>query len=642
MSLLPKSMSLLCLLSFVLTVPGTAEPPDYWLLGRDWSQEADPTFQIHHKSGAAPWISAHKEGSVVYLLFGFPPLILRYDMEDEVWLTDIVFAQTPTAMAIDDEGLYVAFGEEVKRFALDGTGESVLRTAAFAVDEMVVDGPYLFLVSGRELESVDKDTGSLIDSESYTYSMGGLSIARSADKIYARSVGVSPADIVSVDFAADGSLGTQTDSPFHGAYPSSEKTWVFPDEGRVADNSGIVYTAGLGYGGSLAGAFDDLTFHGSGPIVVRDDELFAHGFDLLETGRFELDESVSSIFVHGDSIYGFYSSTDGADVVEVPVGSLVPPVPGPPVQPEGLIYAPDQILMGVDGVIFLLSGAHLSVFRWSTVEGEYLETISLTEAPLFMTYSGINQRLYLAYLSGRITQIDVALGRGSASEVPFVNSPQQPCGLSAADPWIFVCDPSGSWVSHITYSPGGAFVSQVDFNYVAEEYVWSEANAKMYFIRSNVAPRDLIWEEVDPLTGVIGADHDSPLHSSTGMTDPVRVHPDGLIVLLGSGRYHDAITLELLEELGTDLVDGQWSGENLVTLHAAGDDSELRTWNSFLAEVISTELIVGAPLRLLELAGSQWAVTDVDGVPTIQQAGGMIFADGFEDGDTAAWSSTVP
>ncbi|MCP3964246.1 MAG: hypothetical protein GY719_40975 [bacterium] len=625
-------------LSLLLPSIASAAPPDVWLAGRDWSLESDPTYQISYDRGATPWLVARQQGDIVHLLFEFPPRIMRYDMAAESWLTDISLGAVPSAMAVDGDGIYVAFGADVRGYALDGTGETSLRTAAFSVNEMLVDGSYLFLAAGNDIESVDKTTGGLIDSSvSWFYSMQGLSISPATDRIYARSTGVSPSDIVVVDYASDGTLGNQDDSIYHGDYPNAVQTWVYPAADRVADNSGVVYTGGLDYSGSLAGSFDDLAFHASGPILLRGAELHAHDANGLETGRFTLSEAVASIFVRGDSIYGFHPDVAGAGVIEVAKSSLVPPVPGPPVDPTGLAYAPDQILIGTDGIVYLLSKLHLSIFRWSLAAGGYIETIPLVEEPLRIAYSASNGRIYLAYPNGRVSEIDVTTARGPVGETPLLNSPQQPCGLSTAGPWIFLCDPSGAWVSHFTYSPAGLLVSQEEWNYFSHDYVWSAANSKMYHLRDNTSPNDVLWEDIDPLTGEIGDQMDSPEHSSTGMIHPIRVHPEGFIVMLGSGRYHEALSLDLLEELGTGYVDAQWFGSQLQTLHAAGANSELRTWNDLLSIVVSSEITAGAPLRLLSWNGAQVVVTDVAGVPRIQVVGTPIFVDGFESGDTSAW-----
>jgi hypothetical protein len=621
-----------------------ADQPDTWLSGRELSPEADPEFQYLYRIGAAPWIEAHEQGDVVHLLFEFPPRILRYDMSAEIWLASILFAATPTAMAIDADGLYVAFGADIVRYALDGSNPAPLLTAPFSVQEMLVDGSVIFLNSNTLMASIDKSTGAVLDSETYFYSMRGLSISRSTDRIYGRSSGISPSDILVVPYAPDGTLGAQDDSSYHGDYPTAVRTWTLPGDGSVAENSGIVYTGPLAYEGSLAGPFDDLALHATGPILLRGGDLYAHGWDYLETGRYGLSEPVQSIFVRGDSIYGFFSSTNGADVVEVPKADLIPPQPGPPVDPNGLEYAPDSILVDDAGVVHLLSIDNLSIFRWSRTTGQYVSTFPLAEAPQRMAYSGANGRIYLDHASGKVTQIDVTglPPAGSNLETPVLNTPQQPCGLATAGPWIFLCDPSGAWVSHFTYSPAGDLVSQEEWNYFSQNYEWSAVNERMYHLRDGTSPNDVLWEIIDPATGVIGAQQDSPLHDSTGMIHPIRVHPDGLIVLLGSGRYHNAITLNLLAELGTPFVDAQWFGNRLVTLHPAAGASELRLWNDFLSAVVGVVPLPGEPLRLLAHQGDLIAVTSVAGQPWFTLYTQALFSDGFESGDFSAWSDTVP
>ena len=88
---------------------------------------------------------------------------------------------------------------------------------------------------------------------------------------------------------------------------------------------------------------------------------------------------------------------------------------------------------------------------------------------------------------------DIDLGPVSPVEVPLVNSPQTPCGLATAGQYVFLCDPSGAWVSHFTYDPAGTLVSQEEWNYFSQHYVWSATNGRMYHLRDSTSPNDLIW-----------------------------------------------------------------------------------------------------------------------------------------------------
>ncbi|MBZ0111351.1 MAG: hypothetical protein K8J08_02715 [Thermoanaerobaculia bacterium] len=608
-----------------------------WNADSPWADQADPLFQNEFTSGATPWINALEHGSVVHLLFGFPSQIQRYDMQAQAWLSTISLPSTPTAMAIDDDGIYVAFSADIWSYSLDGSGGSLLYTAPAALESLLVDGGLLFAGYDDKLISIDKTTGALLDSEDYFYGMIGLSISAPSSKIYARSTGISPSDILEIQYMSDGTLGTQEDSPYHGDYPTGDRTWVHPLTNNVSDNTGLVYTSVLNYGGSLAGPFTDLAVDGDGFVVLRGNTLFAHGSDFLETGRATTAPGLLSIFVHDGFVYGFSTDTNGAAVTTLATSSLVPLNPGPPTNPLGLPFTPDQVIMGDEGTLYLLSISDKSVFRWSKGQLGYLPTIPLAEEPDFLTYSAPNNAIYLAYESGRITVVD-ASELSDLSETSFVNSPQTPCGLSMAGEWLFVCDPSGAWVSHFTYSPNGELVSQKEWNYYSEEYVWSATNGRMYHLRDQTSPNDLLWEQIDEF-GVLGADLDSPLHSSLGMTHPIRLPTSGQIVILGSGRFHDAITLDLLNELGVAYVDAAFVSGQLVTLHQVGNDSELRYWNDFLTEVVDTVSLPGEPLAVRENQSDLIVVTSPAGTPQFSVIEGShpIFEDGFESGDTTAW-----
>jgi hypothetical protein len=199
------------------------------------------------------------------------------------------------------------------------------------------------------------------------------------------------------------------------------------------------------------------------------------------------------------------------------------------------------------------------------------------------------------------------------TEVPFVNSPQTPCGLSTAEEYVFVCDPSGAWVSHFTYSPTGTLISQEDWNYRSNEYIWSEANRKMYFFRDDTSPNDLLWEDIDE-NGEIGAKMDSPYHSSAGIVHPIRVAPDGSVVVLGSGRIYDAISLEQIDALSNNIADAVWGDGALFTMRAFGNGSQLQRWGANYA-VEATQQLYGTPTRMFPIDEGLLVITNVLGRP---------------------------
>lgn len=563
------------------------------------------------------WIDSKESSGMAYFLFQSPPRIERYDLVTETWLTPISLADTPTAFAVDPDGLYIGFGRRVARFSLTGSNETHLQNTDTDIQSLFTIGQFLYINYSSypygKLLSLNKTTGQVIDSKQYLYDvLTGASVAPTKGKIFARDSGISPADIVQVILNSDGTLGGSSDSPYHGDYPNASNTFVFPSEGRVVDNAGIVYnTSDLTYSNSFGGSVDDIAFYGDLPIIRRGNTLIAFSNTLLETGRHTPAESSLKIYVANQNVYSFsIGDARGVRVLRIPVSLLTPLQPGQPINPNGLAYTPDTILLGEGEIVYLLSRTHLSIFRWSIAERRYLETIPLVDSPGYMAYSAATNRLYLAYQSGKLTQIRL---NESTQEQPFANSPQSPMGLATAGEYVFVADPTGAWDSHFIYGPEGNLISQKDWNYYSSEYIWNAANRKMYFFRDGMSPNDLLSEDIAS-DGTIGAIQESPYHDSTGFNHPIRVAPDGSIVVLGSGRIYDAVSLAQINTLSNNIEDAIWGGGNLFTLRTFNSNSQVQKWGSTYG-VTAASQIPGTPLKLLSINEGLLVITNFYGLP---------------------------
>ena len=177
----------------------------------------------------------------------------------------------------------------------------------------------------------------------------GVSVAPSLGKLFGRDSGISPSDIVQINVNADGTFSGSSDSPYHGDYPGASKTFMFPDDSRVADSSGIIYNASdLTYSNSFAGTVDDVTFYGNLPIILRGGTLIAFSNTILESGRLTPeDHTPAKIYMNGDTIFSFYhENSRGVAVTQIDVALLTTEVPGEAVDPNGLLYTPDEIILG--------------------------------------------------------------------------------------------------------------------------------------------------------------------------------------------------------------------------------------------------------------------------------------------------------
>jgi len=576
-----------------------------------------------------------ENNDIGYFLNQSDPGFSRYDIENEQWLTPIDLADAsglPTAAHVDDDGFYVAYGKTVYRYQLDGTGQTHIINAQSNVQRLHTDGNLLFLNHSSGLYarviSVDKLTNTVIDTiDSYIDSIYGSSISTSENRIFGRTSGISPSDIAYVSYDDSGNFLANVDSPYHGDYPGGSETWVFDDGSKVVDNSGTIYSTSLTYLNSFQSSVDDIAFVGGEiPVVLQGNTITAYTAGILPTGSKNLSSSASDIFVNDTSVIAFSGSQGNYSVEIVALTELAAPTPGDSIDPVGLPFTPDEIAQAADGTVLLFSKSHQSVFQWDPLRQQYGETIPLVGTPSFMAYAEPTNTIYLAYSTGLIRKIE--LDSEELVEVPFATLPSNPIGLATAGEYVFAVDPSGAWVSHYTFAPDGTQVSAVDWNYRSNDYQWSTTNQKMYFFRDDTSPRDILSEEInaDGITyenlapGAIGVKKDSPLHSSAGFIHPIRVSPDGGVVILGSGMIHDGNTLErLTPSLGNTVSDIAWLGNDTFTIRNIGGTAQLQTWAGLNWGQTDVAQIPGTAYSLTAVADNRLlAITiDTQGVPAL-------------------------
>lgn len=542
----------------------------------------------------------------------------------------------------------MAFGRRVSHLDLQTAEETHLRNALYDIRELATWGSYLYIHDESDIQSVDKLTGSLLEwDQNNRYSYFGFSLAEGAQKIFARRGG-SPADIVEIPLNGDGTFEYADDSPYHGTYPGAQVTYAFPSGLLVADNSGTVHqTSDLTYANSFGGALDDLVFYGDVPIVLRGDTISAYTNTLLKQSDVALDHAPARIVLFGDTVFTFRDEGQGPIAVEVPLDSLQPPAPGAPVDPVGLPYVPDAIAQHSDGTVFLLSRPHASVFRWNAREGGYAETLTLSDAPNWMTLSEADEKLYFGYTAGEVTSIDL-LGPQPV-ETPFVNLPNTVCGLAATGTHLFTCEyRSSSSVTFKTFAFDATEIASDNWRaYRSQEFRWSEANGRLYHLRLGISPNDLHSREIFG-DGTFGNRLDSPFHSSDGMTYPIRVAPDGSVLLLGSGRLFDAVTLQLVNTLSNNVADAAWRQDQLFTLRDVGAATEIQAWTPTLAIATAVQ-VSGTPLHLASAPQALLAITHENGVPVFSLWDrelnplplDFVFATDFESG-LSDWSASTP
>ena len=236
----------------------------------------------------------------------------------------------------------------------------------------------------------------------------------------------------------------------------------------------------------------------------------------------------------------------------------------PRIDPATITFIPDDAFVSLNDVVYVLSQQHQSIFTWDIKSQSWGTTIPLEVSPQYFTHSNVNNAIFTLYPDGTINSINLAAG--NPVEIPFTTLPTgSVCGVIAADEYLISCSGTSSWEDHSSFDSVGNMLDFVDYRYSIAKGVWSQANQKIYHFRDGISPNDLITTPILS-DGSIGEDQDSPYHSSTGIKHPIRVSPDGSIVVLGSGRIYDAISLEYIDDLPTPVMDAIWSDGRLITV----------------------------------------------------------------------------
>ncbi len=579
-------------------------------------------------------------GGIGYFLDAAHAAVNRYDITNETWLSSVALgglAGTPTVAHVDGDGIYVAVDRSVFRYTLDGSNRTHVLNTQHSVQSIHTDGNLLFINDSygyyADVLSLDKATNTLIDTRNqYIDALFGSSIATSANCIFGRTQGLSPSDITYLNYTNEGKFTTHGNSPYHGAYSGATTTWVFPNGSKVVDDSGQVYAVSdLTHVNSFCSSISDIAFLGGDvPVILNGQTVTAYSPQILPTGSATLPTAATKIFVNSNDVVAFTpdaSAPQGYRVEIVPLSSLHAATPGQPIDPVGLSYTPDEVVLSADGKVLLYSKAYQSIFRWDPATQVYDRSIPLIGAASYMAYSSATNTVYLAYASGLITKIDP--NNAEPEEEAFATVASRPIGLSVAGSYLFVADGSGPWGTHYTFAPDSVQVDAKDWNYYSSEYVWSDANQKMYFFRDGTSPNDLLCEQINANgtafpsepPGGIGTTADSPLHDSFGFSHPIRVAPDGSIVVLGSGMIHDAETLQRLPTaLGNSISDAAWLGGKLFTVRDTGNAAQLQYWTQPTYDMAKSVQATGRPHALMAVSPDNLLciTLNVQGVPVLR------------------------
>lgn len=567
------------------------------------------------------WVGRRTQGELHYVFF--PSRVERLHLPTRTWLSPIptpALRGSVTAGWVDADGLYLAYGTALFRYALDGSNETHLLNFSLAVGVggVLSNATHVFAISGSSITSFRKSDNGVVDQKTFSYGYLGPTISRKKNAIFARSGSVSPADIHRTTINANGTLGLQADSPYHGTYPSASRTWMFPDEARVVDSAGYIYsTSGLYFLGRLGAGIADLSFVGGDvPIVLFSNRVTAYTSAFVPTGATSVAADVRGIEVAGNDLLTFAAdsaSPNGVRLETIPLLSLNTATPDLPVDPRGVAYTPDGVWLGSDGQVLILSKAFQSVFRWNPQTQQYGPSIPLSDVPSAGTYSATLNRLYLAYEGGLVRRID--LGGQASNETDFTTLAATGFGLKAVDSYLFAADAYNIQ----THSGSGALITRKAHSYsnLSSTFVWNAAQQRLYFSAYTQLASVQLNASGSAYPGVPagGLGNFAQIYTNIYSTNPISVSSSGSTVQTSSGTlYSGANFAQLTPVLGNSVLEGAWVGERLRTIRSANGGTQFQTWEGATFGAGPSLQIPGTPHGLTALDATRLLGITRDGL----------------------------
>ena len=72
-------------------------------------------FPLH-----AALVDIKEQDEIVYALYSAPNKIVRYDLTQERFLSEISLTSTPSAIEVDDSHIYIGLNREIRQMSLSG------------------------------------------------------------------------------------------------------------------------------------------------------------------------------------------------------------------------------------------------------------------------------------------------------------------------------------------------------------------------------------------------------------------------------------------------------------------------------------------------------------------------------------------
>jgi len=511
----------------------------------------------------AALIDVQQENDIVYFLFAAPNKIVRYDLNSNVFLSKLVLAKVPTAFHVSASAIYTSYGKELFKSDLSGASSSKVYEETSNITNIASIGNFLYYTNDNSRSHVISLSDYSETDIEHSYNGTTSVVASPINNALYTVVNSHSHSPYKIDINDTGILSNPITSQFSNSGVQANKIFIHPSEDRIYTDSGYIYsTADFKFNGTLAGSFIDMTFLDNRPIVIRENILSIYSEHDLDSKIFTLDHSPSHIAAKEKIITSFVTTNSLVTAHKTNIDLLSKPITPTPKDPNSENYQSELITTDNNNIAYLVDKYSPAIHRRKVAENEFDSSWGLAEAPNWISYSDSHKRLYLGYDSGKITFFDTSLATG-AVETHFISLTSKIQGLVSAGEYLYVKDQRySSSINNYSINKEGSIIDTSTNGEASEEYVWSYLNDYIYQISS----RYIKWTTLLSSNGNIDGNGNTSYNSESNYKHPLRLSPNGQLLLLGSGEIIGSENQTILNNLDNSIDDATWINGNLVTI----------------------------------------------------------------------------
>jgi len=558
-----------------------------------------------------PWSSSFSHAGIAYFGFITNSRVERLSLLTGESLSALTSPVQVHLLTASSAGVFVSDKSTVHRIHPDGSTTRVWAAQTTgAITCIAANATQLFVgdAANYKTEVIELGTGTLLNTISgYAWSGQCMAIVESKSMMLTFGEGSYSRYSSFVPYSAQG-LGMPT-GYLHEDSSGPKSLILSHDQHYIFDNTGAIYdTTTQAKAMRLSYKIESIADLDDGSFVLFDGrDLLKLDSKLVEARSMRIPAGMLQIDGQSGKVFGFSfnTATQHVQASEIDISGIKGSLPAlASIDPNGYPLGNDAALIDKNGKAWILNRRHHMLVSWDPETRSFDAGFRLRNNPTSMTYIASAHSLYLAYIEGGFSKID--LNEKSPTEVLVGNCEQQINCLSNAGDYLAIHHTGGSWGTLQIWNSNGTLISSKNWMDPSATMSWSAQTDRMYMFQDSSYPNDLKYATIGT-DGVIGMTGESPYHGQVDARHPVRASGDGT-VLIGSGQLFAESDLKITGSLGAGHIDAIYLSPNWYTIVNTFAGCVITKWDTSTRTALASVTVSGMGRRILVLPNGKLLV----------------------------------